>query len=129
MNNLILLVARVLLAHIFFFGGVQKILAYSGTAGFMANYGVSALLLPPVIALEIIAPICLVIGFLSRFSAYALALFCILSAVIFHFDFSDQIQAIMFMKNFALAGGLFVLGVYGPGGWALGGKRAKRLFS
>ena len=129
MNNIILFVARLLLAHMFFLSGIQKIVAYSATVGYMANYGVPALLLPPVIALEIIAPICLVVGFLSRFAAYLLALFCILAAVIFHTDFSQLPELISFMKNLTIAGGLLVLGVYGPGTWALGTKRAERLFS
>jgi putative oxidoreductase len=54
----------------------------------------------------------------------ALAAFCIASALIFHRNFGDQMQMIMFMKNFAMAGGLLMLYVHGAGGFSVDAKRA-----
>ena len=54
-------------------------------------------------------------GLLARWAALALALFCVAGAFIFHHNVSDQMQSIMFMKNVAMAGGLLMLYVHGPG--------------
>ncbi len=122
MNNLILLFARFLLAHMFLLSGIQKIGGYAGTAGYMVSQGVPAFLLTPVIVLEVIGALCIIAGFGTRIATYALAAFCIVAAIIFHGDFSVQGQTVQFMKNFTIAGGLLVLGVFGPGNWKVGGK-------
>ncbi|MEA3410097.1 MAG: hypothetical protein U9R74_00980 [Pseudomonadota bacterium] len=41
--------------------------------------------------------------------------FVLLAGAIFHSDFSDRMQMILFMKNLAIAGGFLVPGVNGPG--------------
>lgn len=107
--------ARVLLGSLFLISGVQKIGAYEGMQGYMAAFGVEPSLLPLVIAVEIGAAIALFVGCGARFAALALAGFSLVSAVVFHFDFSDQIQTIMFTKNVAIAGGLLALVAAGPG--------------
>jgi putative oxidoreductase len=118
------LVGRILLAHIFLFAGINKITGYSGTQGYMEAMGVPGMLLPLVIVLEIGAAIALIIGWQTRWAAYALALFSIVTALIFHSNLSDQIQMILFMKNWALAGGLLVLAANGAGAFSLE-QRAK----
>lgn len=118
------LVGRILLAHIFLLAGINKITGYSGTQGYMEAMGVPGMLLPLVILLEIGAAIALIIGWQTRWAAYALALFSIVTALIFHSNLSDQIQMILFMKNWALAGGLLVLAANGAGAFSLE-QRAK----
>ncbi len=113
------LVGRILLAHIFLLAGINKITGYSGTQGYMEAMGVPGMLLPLVILLEIGAAIALIIGWQTRWAAYALALFSIVTALIFHSNLSDQIQMILFMKNWALAGGLLVLAANGAGAFSL----------
>lgn len=76
-------------------------------------------MLPPAIALEILAAIALVIGWKIGVTALLLAGFCILTAAIFHSDFQSQIGTILFMKNFAIAGGLLFVAVNGPGQFSL----------
>ena len=67
-------------------------------------------LLIPAIILEITASILIIIGYQVRFYWQFLAIFCIGTAIIFHNDFSNQMQLIAFMKNFfALAGGFLFL--------------------
>ncbi|MCG6939289.1 MAG: DoxX family protein [Gammaproteobacteria bacterium] len=122
MNNLLnslMPVSRFLLAFIFLMAGVSKITGYAGTEAYMASAGVPGILLPLVILLEILGAISLIIGYKVRWSAPALAIFCIVSALIFHFNFADQIQSIMFMKNLAIAGGLLALAANGAGAWSL----------
>lgn len=103
------LAGRVLIAQIFLMAGINKIGGYAGTQGYMEAMGVPGGLLPLVIMLEIGGGLALIAGWQTRLVALALAGFSILSAVIFHADFADQTATIMFMKNFAIAGGLLVL--------------------
>jgi putative oxidoreductase len=113
------LVGRILLAHIFLLAGIDKITGYSGTQGYMEGMGVPGMLLPLVILLEIGGALALIVGWQTRLAAYALALFSIVAAIIFHSNLSEQIQMILFMKNWALAGGLLVLAANGAGAFSL----------
>ena len=79
------------------------------------------------IGFEIIAPVLIVVGWKTRYAAYALAGFSVLSAFIFHLNFSDQIQSIMFMKNMAIAGGLLLLATYGADELSLDNKLAIKM--
>ncbi|KPK36458.1 MAG: DoxX family protein [Gammaproteobacteria bacterium SG8_47] len=113
MNKYGNLVGRVLLAHIFLLAGISKITGYAATQGYMEAMGVPGSLLPLVIALEIGGAVALIVGWQPRLAAVALAGFSLVSAVIFHADFADQMQMIMFMKNVAIAGGLVLLATQG----------------
>lgn len=125
MNNAIILAARILLAQIFLVAGFGKLGAgYAGTQGYMEAMGVPGALLPLVIALEIGGGLALVAGFMTRWAALALAVFTVAGAVLFHANFGDQMQTIMFMKNFAIAGGLLLLYVHGAGAFSVDAKRA-----
>ena len=124
MEKISQLVARVFLGHIFLLAGLSKITAYEGTAGYMEAMGVPGNLLPLVIAFEVIAGLAIIIGFQTRWTAVALAGFSVVAAVIFHSNFSDQIQMILFMKNIAIAGGFLLLAVHGAGSYSLDNRRA-----
>jgi len=119
MEKYVNLAGRVLLAHIFLLAGINKIIGYSGTQGYMEAMGVPGMLLPLVILLEIGGALALIAGWQTRLAAYALALFSIVSALIFHSNLGDQIQMILFMKNWAMAGGLLVLAANGAGAFSL----------
>ena len=123
MNKFTDLIARILMAAIFFMSGLGKISAYAATQGYMESQGIPGMLLPLVIGFEIIAPVLLVIGWQTRYAALALAGFSIISALLFHLDFTNQIQSIMFMKNIAMAGGLLLLFVHGAGKLSLDARR------
>ena len=99
----------------FLLSGFKKIGSYALTQGFMAAQGVPGILLPLVIVLEIVGPILIIVGWHTRSAALALAGFSILAAIMFHMDFSDQTQMIMFMKNITIAGGFLVLLAHGAG--------------
>jgi putative oxidoreductase len=124
MNNAIILAARILLAQIFLLAGLGKLGAgYAATQGYMASMGVPGIMLPLVIALEIGGGLALIVGLLTRWAALGLALFCLASAAIFHTNFAEQTQMIMFMKNLAMAGGLLLLYVHGAGAWSIDSRR------
>ena len=123
MNNVITLAARCLLAQIFLLAGLSKIGAgYAATQGYMAAMGTPPALLPLVIALEIGGGLALIIGIQTQWAALLLAGFSIVAALIFHHNFGDMVQTIMFMKNLALAGGLLLLNVHGAGEFSLDAK-------
>jgi putative oxidoreductase len=112
------LAGRGLMSAIFLVAGFGKISAYAATQGYMESVGVPGALLPLVIALEIGGGLALLLGFNARLAALALAGFSIASAVLFHADFADQAQSVMFLKNLALAGGLLLVAAAGPGALA-----------
>jgi len=126
MNNVIDLVGRVFLAAIFLMAGINKISGYAGTQGYMESQGVPGMLLPAVIAVEIIAPILLVIGWQTRYAALALAGFTLLAGFLFHFNFADQMQSILFMKNIAITGGLLLVFAHGAGALSLDAKSGRK---
>ena len=116
------LIGRVFISGIFLLSGYNKIVNYDGTVGWMESFGLPGFLLIPAIILEILAPLLIIIGYQTRIAAGALSLFCIATAVIFHTDFSNQMQLIAFMKNIALAGGFLFLVVNGAKGFCLDKK-------
>lgn len=119
MDKVTLLVARLLVAQIFLIAGLGKIGNYAGTQAYMDAMGVPGMLLPLVILLEVGGGLALVLGWQTRWVSWTLAGFSIVAAAIFHSNLADQMQMIMFMKNFAMAGGLLVLSVHGAGAYSL----------
>lgn len=118
------LVARVLLGHIFLLAGFSKIGAYEGTEGYMEAMGVPGALLPLVIILEVAGGLAIIAGWKTRWAALALAAFSAVAAAIFHHDFADQTQMILFMKNISIAGGLLLLAVHGAGAYSIDNRRS-----
>lgn len=116
-------VGRALLSSLFLASAAGKLAAYEGTKAYMESAGVPGALLPAVIALEIVAPIAVILGLQTRIAAFLLAGFSILAAVLFHGNFGDQIQQIMFMKNVAIAGGFLMIVANGAGAFALDSRR------
>ena len=116
------LFGRVLISALFFLNGIFKINNYEGTIGWMESFGLPGVLIIPAIALEIIGPILIVIGYQTRIAAATLSLFCFATAIIFHNDFADQVQLTAFLKNIALAGGFLFLVVNGAKGYCLDKK-------
>ena len=112
-------IARLVLVLIFFVSGINKIFSYAGTQGYMEAFNISGGLLPLVIIIEVFAALAVIIGWKTRLAAFTLAGFSVISALIFHVNFADQIQFILFMKNIGLAGGLLLLVANGPGSYAL----------
>lgn len=128
MNGIIQLLGRIMLALIFILAGFGKIQDPAGTAGYMQSMGVPAILLWPTIALEILGGIAIAVGFHTRIAALALAAFTLLAAVLFHSNFADKMQMIMFLKDIAIAGGLLLLAVGGITAYSLDAKKKNANF-
>jgi len=119
MNAMLSLAGRVGLSLIFIISGWGKIAGYAATQGYMESKGLSGALLPLVIVLELGGGLAILAGLWSRWIAIALAGFSIVSALVFHAEFGDQMQAINFWKNVAMAGGFLFLAANGPGALSL----------
>ena len=71
------------------------------------------------------------VWFISRLgttslAAIALALFSIAAAMLFHSNFGDKMQTILFMKNITMAGGLLLLAVSGATAYSIDKKIQKK---
>ena len=122
MTNILDLVGRVFISLIFLLSGINKIGNYEGTVGWMESLGMPGIFLIPTIILEISAPILIMVGYKVKISAALLSIFCLATAIIFHSDFSDQMQFISFMKNIGLAGGFLFIVVNGAKDFSLDKK-------
>ncbi len=114
---------RFLLAMIFIMSGLNKIGAYEGTQGYMDAMGVPGGLLPLVIVLEVLGGLAILVGYQAKLAALALAGFSVMSAILFHADFSDQMQMMSFMKNLTIAGGFLIIVAHGAGSYSLDNRR------
>ena len=124
MEKISQLLARIFLGHIFLLAGVSKINTYEGTQGYMDAMGVPGVLLPLVILLEIAGGLMIIIGWKTKWASIALALFTVVAAAIFHSNFADQMQMILFMKNIAIVGGFLLLAVHGAGAYSLDNRKS-----
>lgn len=114
-----ILVSRVLLAILFVVAGYGKIQGYDATARYMQAMHVPAFLLPLVILLELGGGVAIILGFLTRFTAISIGVFSILAALLFHNDFSQEMNQMMLMKDFSIAGGFFLLASIGAGKYSI----------
>lgn len=112
-------VARILIGLLFLVAGVGKLGDVAGFTGFLTSGGLPAFLAWPTIALEILGGVALIVGFQTRIFAVLLAGFTLLAALLYHFQPADQMQMTMFLKNLAIAGGLFLLFANGAGAVAV----------
>jgi putative oxidoreductase len=116
---------RILLAAIFLVSGLGKIAGYAATQQYMASQGVPGALLPFVILTEVGGGALIVLGLWTRYAAVTLSGFTVLTALLFHANFGDQMQQIMFLKNVAIAGAFLLIAAHGAGAWSLDARRAR----
>jgi putative oxidoreductase len=100
---------RGLLALLFVLAGIAKILTPQPFLQHMAQFDLPGVLLPAVIAFELGAGLMLLSGWKLAYSAGALAIFCLLTATIFHHQLSIAPERTQFLKDLALAGALAVI--------------------
>jgi putative oxidoreductase len=116
------LIGRVLLALMFVMSGFSKLGNIGGTAGYIASGGLpfASLLAVLVGLLELFGGLALIVGFKARWAALALGVFTILASLLFHKFWAvpqeqQMVQQLMFMKNLAVAGGMFIVAALGAG--------------
>ena len=123
MANLIDLIGRILISALFLISGYDKIFSIDGSMSWMEGFGIPGFLLYPAIVLEIILPLCIIIGYQARIASGILAIFCLATAFIFHLNFIDPMQKISFLKNIGLAGGFLFILVNGTKDWSIDKKK------
>ena len=119
LQALLALAGRWLLAVPFLVEGIDKLRAYVPATRYMERFGVPGSLLPLVIAAEIGGGLMLVLGWGTRLAASGLALFCIATAVLFHTNLAARGDVLHLEKDLAIAGGMIVLALCGPGRLAI----------
>ena len=112
-NNVLLLIARILLAVIFILSGINKFGNIAGTAGYIGSVG-----LPAATLLAWLAAVTEMVAGIAF-----LAIFSVFTGVMFHYAPADQMQMIMFMKNLAIAGGFLALAISGAGSISVDARR------
>jgi putative oxidoreductase len=132
LNKFLVPAGRVLLALIFITSGFGKLTDLSGTAGYIASAGLP---LASVLALgagllELIGGLALAAGLQARWAALALGIFTLAAGLLFHAYWAapaDQayVQQLMFMKNLAIAGGLFLAAAFGAGSLSVDERLAR----
>ena len=89
---------RILLSTLFLVEGVRKFFFQEETIMYMEDYGVPEILFFPSLSLEIVFPI----------------LFTLTVALIFHTNFENQMESIIFLKDIAIAGGFLIIAANEP---------------
>jgi putative oxidoreductase len=121
------LVGRILISAIFIFEAIDSILFAEKTKMTMIEYGVTwnpgFLLYASIVAL-VIGAIMLLIGYRIRFGVWLLLLYWVPVTFIVYSFWNDpvttqRLNAILFMKNIAIAGGLFMIAAHGGGKYAI----------
>ena len=120
--QVIQVLGRIFLSTIFLVEGMNKIFNYESTIEYMENFNVPEYLAIPAIIVEILFPLLLIVGYQTKISALALAIFTLTTALIFHTDFTNQMQLMSFLKNFAIAGGFLIIFVNGAGKYSIDHK-------
>ena len=130
LQNQTALVGRILLGAFFVMSGFEKITGFQGTVGYIASAGLPLPAVGAVLAIlvEFGGGLMLVFGLYTRWAAYALAAFALVSGVLFHGfwaapDAEKMGQFINFWKNVTIAGGMLVLAAFGPGSISLDARR------
>ena len=86
------LIARIIIGAFFLLAGVGKLADVAGTAGYMQSVGLPGFLVWPAIIFEIAVGLAMILGFQTRMVALAGAAFCVVTALLFHSNFADQIR-------------------------------------
>jgi len=118
--------ARLLLAALFFVSATTKVMETAALQAYMRAYGVPAVLVWPAAAWEYAAGLLLLIGLCVRPISLLLAGWCVLTAVIFHTQFSDLDQLMNFFKNMTMAGGFVIFAMNGSRGGSIDAVFASR---
>ena len=129
LQNFLSLIGRLLIAYVFLPSGIGKIMAFAGTAGYIASKGLP---MPEAgaalaIVVEVLGGLALVFGFKARWAAIALAIFTLAAALIFHNYWAmpanaQMLQKVIFDEHLGLIGGLLLLAAFGPGSLSLDGR-------
>ena len=126
-NDYAAALGRLMIATVFVLSGLGKIAAPAITQAYIASTGLPLPIAGYLIAVvvEVAGGLLLAVGYRTTFVATGMAVFTLATAVFFHNNFADQNQMIHFLKNIAIAGGLFQVAALGAGSISIDGLRIK----
>tara|TARA_B100001123_G_scaffold310259_1_gene346921 strand:- start:233 stop:616 length:384 start_codon:yes stop_codon:yes gene_type:complete len=105
---------RLFLSALFLIEGFGKISIQEDVVMYMEDYGVPEILFLPALIIEILFSILLMLGYKTKWVASVMALFTFTVAIIFHTNFDEPMQMMLFLKDLAIAGGFMIVVAYGP---------------
>ena len=120
-SNLVTLLARVCLAALFLWSGVDKVVSPEAAKATLAKAGVAAthLVYAIGVGVEICAALMLLLGWKSRFAATLLAVWSLLIGFLLYFQPGNQAVFGRFLPHLAVTGGLMLLCLHGAGRFSL----------
>jgi len=107
--HIVEVLGRIFISSLFIIEAIRKFFSPDEGMMYMSDYGVPEILFYPSLIFELVVPVILIAGFKTRFFASLLFLFVLSVTVIFHTDFSNNMQMISFLKNLAIMGGLLII--------------------
>ena len=127
MKDIIDLFGRIMLSFIFIYEAIDSILYFNKTKEMMTAYGLTFqqdMLLFAAIFLLLIGGTLVLLGYRTTFGASLILLYWIPVTFIIHSFWNDveptrRIEAISFMKNIAIAGGLLIVMVNDSGKYSI----------
>jgi len=133
-NDTATLVGRLLFAVLFLPAGISKSMGFAAFSASLAGKGLpyADAWAAVAVAIEVLAPIALILGAAPRSTSLVLIAFVIMATATSHryWEFADAVarrtQEVNFYKNGAILGGLFFYFVSGAGEWSIAGWRLAR---
>ena len=116
---------RLGLVALFAYTGINKIIAYAGTSGFMQQLGLPAWWAAVLLVLENVGWILLLLGVFSRIASIWLALIPFFGIFMVNIPNLPG-TAIDLFKNIAIIGALVSIILGGPGKFSLGAKKKNK---
>jgi putative oxidoreductase len=126
MSSIVAFFGRLMLALIFLVSGVGKFSNLAALDTMIQKSGMPAGLALPTAIFEVVGGLAIALGVMTRLFSILLAGFCLLTAILYHNNFADQMQAAMFLKNVAIAGGFLMLAANGPGALSVDARLRRR---
>ncbi|WP_063553171.1 DoxX family protein [Burkholderia territorii] len=122
------LLGRILIGAPFAMSGFGKLGAYSATVGYITSMGLPmpALAFIASVLVELGGGLLLISGYRARVVALVLAVFSVVTALVFHRNFADQNQMIHFLKNWMMAGGLLQIAYFGAGAFSFDARAVRK---
>ncbi len=118
--------ARISMALLFMISPFYKVTETAAFQGLMRSHNLPGILIWPAAIWEFTAGICLILGFALRPISILIIGWCILTAVLFHNQWTDPNQLINFYKNMTMAGGFAFLAKLPPGAYSIDRYLASR---
>ena len=107
--HIVEVLGRIFISSLFIVEAIRKFFSPDEGMIYMSDFGVPEILFYPSLIFEFVVPLILIAGFKTRFFASLLFLFVMSVTIIFHTDFSNNMQMISFLKNLAIMGGLLII--------------------